>query len=379
MRILRLYRNLDFNLGGGKPDKGEEDLEDQLTEEQKKELERIAEEAKKSEENKGKTPEQIAAEEEAKKKAQEAQEEERKQKEGESDEDYQARIKALDEGGEDDTIIGEFISEFGAVEGAEELADDLDGLKEYFRKVTPSIKKEGADELLNKYPVLNALHRHLEEGKSLDTFMKRQQAVDYSKVKVDDKTDASILETYITQNLKELRVDEETIKIVLEGVKDKDMLLPKAKESLKALNERQEASFKAQEEHEKKLRLKEIEDARQEEETIKGIITKGTINGAVISKEDKQALQDFIFKPIKDGKTARELALEKLSYEENLYIDLLIMKGKLKSTSPSTKKSASLRELKDKSKVDPNLNNSRGGGKGAGNSIPSIQELLERT
>ncbi len=381
MRLLYINRNLgdlDFNLGTGKKDLSK--VGGELTDEQQAELERVANEEiekKKKGQNLTKTAEEIKAEEDALK------EKEKEKKDGESDEDYQTRLKALegeDNSAEDESnVINIFATEFGKVEGIEQIPESIDGIKDYFKKLIPEIEKKAAEAALIADPRVASFHKHLSEGKSVETFMARQTATDYSKIKIDKDTTKETLESLIAQDLAAMGVNKETIDLVITAAGDKDILDAKAKESLKNLKTRQEEALRQKEEKEILNAKAEQEAIIEEEKKVKGIVTSGTLLGLNIPKEDRDALLDFIYKPVEGNKSRRDIVNESLTLEQLLYIDYLIMKGKLKSVSTNSKVKTieQLKEESDRLKK-ANLTNSHGSGKTPGKGVPSIQELTGR-
>lgn len=321
------------------------------------ELDRVAAEAKKKEtqqqqSNEGKTKEEIEAEAKLAKEAEDAE---------------IARKAAENKGGnstttEDETsVIGEFVTKFGEVDGWESLEDTTEGLTNYFEKLTPSLiekgKEEGVKELFSEFPIVAELAQHINAGYGIESFQKKYEAFDYSKLELKEdnvKLQEDLVRAALTTN----KVDKDTIDDIVELAKDKGKLFDKAKDSITVLDNIQKGEL---EQIKKQEKLASDAVAKQEADTIAQvdkILKTGNLAGVQLPVERIKALREFGTARDTDGIPVRDKKWAALSLEQLLLLDDIILndfKGLGVKTTVATSAAKKLVDLKKKVDAQPKV------------------------
>lgn len=307
---------------------------------------------------------QETAEEKVQRETEEAAEADRLKKE--EDEKTNQETNKTNEVGDEDSIISEFKTEFGEVEG--EFEESTDGLKEYFKKVTPLLKaegeKEGIQKLFQELPVVQELVTHLAAGYGIESFQKKFEAFDYTKLEVKED-DKELQEKLYRAALKAKGNTDDDIEDLVETAKDGGKLFDKAKTSITVLD----GIEKAQIENIKKAeKVQSDAIAKEETETLQQIDTilkSGNLAGVKLSAEEIKELRAFGTVADEKGLTERDKKWNALSLEQMLLLDKIVMsdfKGLGVSITPSNAKVKSLKDLKDKGaankKIDLNTSSS---------------------
>lgn len=244
-----------------------------------------------------------------------------------------------DNGGDpegEDTVVNTIVKTFG-VDTGKQYSNTEEGLAEYANDVVEAVRQQALEEEFTRIPLLKAFKDHIEQGRGVDTFLKEQQRVDFTKIKLNEEDDNQ-LKQVITQRYKAEGLNEKTIARLVKNSEEEGILFEDAKESLQVLSEIQEQEI----EQERQRELQIIEQQRKEVEKAwkeaKEIVSKGKLLNLSIPATEKTAFVDFIEKRDRAGKTGADKAWETLTMEQRLFIDYLLYKG-LKIPTVSTSNS----------------------------------------
>lgn len=211
-------------------------------------------------------------------------------------------------------------------EGEDEFEDSEEGVAELVRKSAEVMAKNYLDNELN--PTVKEFAKYVELGGDPSTFLQTKfPQTDYTKIEFDEDND-QLNEELVRAHLVATGYEGEDLEAELADVKNGGILSSKAKRALNFLQ-------KNQSQEQEQLLVQQEQKAQQESQEIKqywddvrNTITKANaFKGINIAETDKIKFFDYMTKPIKDGKSQRELDIEKATLEDTLAIDYLLYKG----------------------------------------------------
>jgi len=119
----------------------------------------------------------------------------------------------------------------------QELMTDGDSI-ETLTKYTDRVAKMKADTLFNSNPIVSSLHNHLNNGGTFASFKEANTEDPFVKLKIDEDTDASILENIIKHDLSEKGLDTEDIDSIIKSAKKDNKLFEKSSRSQESIKGR---------------------------------------------------------------------------------------------------------------------------------------------
>lgn len=255
------------------------------------------------------------------------------------------------------TLVGTFGNPYEEGKGpiAEGEEESLDTVVKYFNDVKPLIKQEGVQELFEELPAVASLFNHLKEGKAVGSWLAKQNSVDYTKIKLDDKTEDSVLISIIREDLVETGVSKDDAELMITAVGDAGKTLERAKLAISNRNARQAKQLQAQEFAEIQANKNAELEAQKEIDAISSVIKTGKLVAKSIPPTEQKAFLDYVLKPVtNEGYTQRDIDHASLSYEQLLYIDSIVKdlkSGAIKSVPAAVKNAQTLADLSKKNKV----------------------------
>lgn len=234
-----------------------------------------------------------------------------------------------DKGDDEDSIIPAFSSKYGEVEG--EFSEDLDGVMGYFDKVLEKEKSssilEGQQQLFTKRPELKALNDHLEKGFGLDSFLRRQELIDWDSIelKAEDPKALEKAEQIYRMAKAAKGDDEDEINDAVETAKDKGNLLERGSNAKEYLKKIQEGDLQKQQQAEKDQRDAFLKQQKEFLEEAEVVLKSGDINGVKLPADEIKKLREYSLVEDKEGKTQRDRKIETLTVKEGLLLDYLLM------------------------------------------------------
>lgn len=274
--------------------------------------------------------------------------------EGEEDDDPDGES---DSDPEDESVVGLIKQRLG-YEFEEEFEDTEEGIQ----LLVEAASKKRAEEVMNvyfeEYPDVKELLEYRRLGGDPDKFFETKfPEVDYSKVELRED-DTSQQEQVILHELQSVRgYTKEEAKAELEDYKNGGILESKAKRALNALKVKQQQDQESLVEEQQKQREAQIQEQEEYKESVVKTIEESTaFNNIKLPSKDKQAFIDYLFKPVKDGKSQAMLNAEQASLEKRLAIDLLLFKdfdlGSLVDRKAKDKNAKTLKERMRKAKMN---------------------------
>lgn len=278
--------------------------------------------------------------------------EEEEEEEEEIEVEETEEIEEEEETSEDD-LIPTLIDDLQSQMGIEFTEDELKDLSEdSVESITALVKlasdkkgKETLDNLFTENPDLHQAFLYKKANGSLDGFGKESSFPDYSDYSLEDL--ANQKEIY-TKYLELKGTDPEDIKGLIELAEDKNILESKAKSALEAVNK---FYTNKKEEFTKSLQAK-LETERKETEAMVLEVNKtldaGKVLGIKLTPKEIKEFKEYFTKPVdKSGKTAKDLADESLTLEQELYIEWLKKTGFSEITSKEKDKVVKLNKIKE--------------------------------
>jgi hypothetical protein len=270
------------------------------------------------------------------------------------------------------SIIDEFQQKYGVVElpDGEKFDESTEGLMDYFDAVLPSIrteaKREGIGELFEQAPILGELAQHLADGYGFDSFRKKFEAFDYSKLEVKED-DTKLQEQLYRDALKVKGTDPDDIEELVNGAKDGGKLFERANKAKDYLDKQQQAQIAEIQKQEKAANEAFV---KQQQETIKeidGILKTGKIAGLPFDPTKITSLKQAYRTVDNKGVSALQEKWNNLTLEQQILLDMIVnndFKDLGVKITPGTKVAKSLVDLKKKSNDAPkvDMNKASGGG-----------------
>lgn len=212
------------------------------------------------------------------------------------------------------------------VEGVNVESNDLEDIKKVFSKREESIRKEAVTTLR---PEVQALHNHLESGKGLDSWNKKQESINWEAVQQNLKEDdIATLEQIVRNGLANSGLKEVVIKATIESLKDEDSLYDSAIDFVKQFDAIDKAELKQIEEAEIAMNLANKSDNEKVITTINNIVKAGTFklsdsHSFNIPEIEKREFIETVLTPEK-----RNALYESLTYDQALAVDYIASKIK---------------------------------------------------
>lgn len=247
-----------------------------------------------------------------------------------------------------------------------EYPETIEGLNILLSDIasSPKVKDTIIDEYFDTNPEFKEFKQHLENGFGLGSYIDALNAFDYDGVRLSVEDADTNRAIYVDElNAKGYGKDDIEALLELAEAKGEDFLYEKAKGSRTFLKNFQNQNIlaKAQKEKESKDRIER--ERKDEWNKVESKIKSGKILQRDISAEDQKALIQYITKPVKGGKTQRELDFETMDVDKMLFEDLLRMNG-YKIPTKTTKQdnmTANLRDLVGKNSQRVSVDMSKSG------------------
>jgi hypothetical protein len=237
----------------------------------------------------------------------------------------------------------------------EDFEDSIDGVAELTRRAAEKLAEQELESIFNEYPEVKNLLEYVSLGGDTSKYMNTVfPEMDYTTVELTD--DEKQQEALVRQELNLKGYSQEDIQAEIEDYKAGGILENKAKRALSNLKKHQVAEKQNILENQKK----EYEAQQREIENFWGgvndTISKASqFKGLSVPEADKKAFFDYLAKPVKDGKSQRDLDVETADMETRLAIDYLLMKkfnlSNLITNKAKTLQAQSLKDRLKRSKV----------------------------
>ena len=186
-----------------------------------------------------------------------------------------------------------------------------------------------AEEQLNatfaSHPELKLFKDYLDAGGEPNNFFKeRFPDFDYTSFSLKEDDESSQMRI-VKDGLKQSGFADSDIDAMIKTYSNNGILYQQAQSYLKVLSAKQQEQRDTMLEKQKERQQKEIEEAEQVWETVKNTInSKNDFKGIPLPVTKKQAFIDYLEKPVKDGRTQRDIDYGELKMEDHLLIDWLI-------------------------------------------------------
>jgi len=261
---------------------------------------------------------------------------------------------------EGDTVVSNIINTFG-IDTGKKYENTQEGLSNYSLDIKEAIRQQSVEEENTRMPLLKALREHLEEGRSLDTFMRKSEAIDYSAIRLNEEDDNQLKEV-ITQGYKSKGLDNRLITRLIKTSEEEGVLYEDAKEALKDLGDFQANQLKEEEESE----LTRVGEMKKESEKTWKLVEEKVNSGKLLNfnipPTEKKQFLEFIGTADRSGKTELSKKWEALDMEQRLTIDYMIYKGLKLPVIPGTPTSAPKATLGAGSRMFANAETKQVGG-----------------
>lgn len=225
---------------------------------------------------------------------------------------------------EDQSIVGLIATRLGV-----ELEDGLEDSEESLVLVATKAAEKLAEDRIKseeeRYPVMGRLREYLAAGGDPDKFLQETtKHADLSKLeKAGD--DLGTQKRLVAESMRLRGMSESEINELVTDFEASGMLPKRAEAALAHIKEHQgkaaERLIQAQA-AEQAARDAELEKYRA---TVKTTIQNKTdFKGVVLPATERAPFQDYLFKPVKDGKSQRDLDAEAADLDTQLAVDLLL-------------------------------------------------------
>lgn len=227
----------------------------------------------------------------------------------------------------ENNIYTELSAELGYdIEG--DYTDDVPGLAKAIKSVANTMLTDNLKDVFETYPDVMKYMQYRINGGDPDEYMLQEDKVFNDNINEDDEERQKEVLTYL---FKGEGYTEDEIEEKLEDYADSDLLYKEAKRAVRRIKAKQIA----EQDNRKAMLLKQQEErtALEEEtrkkqtEEITNLINKGTIKNVKLSDREQKAFLGWMFNPInKEGKTQRQMDIEKADTETALAIEYLMYK-----------------------------------------------------
>src|SRR6185312_11457441 len=211
------------------------------------------------------------------------------------------------------------------LEVAAGLGEDIESLSELALLAGRKIANAELEGFYAKNPDLYEALLYKQANSSLSGFGKEVGSPDYSTLDLDEVDNQKLIYT----EYRRLKGDtDEEIAEAIELAETKNILQKKAEDAKEVVTKH---FAKAEETRKKNLEITIAKEREEEQAIVKqvfDIIDTGKIMGVQLSKKEQQEFKDFLAKPVdKDANTAKSLAYDKLTIEQELLIDMFVKNG----------------------------------------------------
>jgi hypothetical protein len=248
--------------------------------------------------------------------------------------------------------------------------DTSEGIQQYINDVAEVKSRKAQEEFFNTLPEVKAFAAHLLAGGTRESYFnyapKDYKSLELGSLDAEQKANL-VYEDYRAAGLSEARA-----KMLVEGHKKSEEIDALAEESLNNLKQSQ---VKREEETQKAIKERELEEAKATEQywnTLKTTVTSGKIGNIVIPDAEKNVFLDYISKPVDDkGNTKYNLTLSQEDESVALQLAYWRFKGydfnTMVKNLVAKEKTQSLKERINKNKGTINSTNTDVRG---GNNVP---------
>lgn len=232
---------------------------------------------------------------------------------------------------EEDSFISILKGKFGEQEGDFEESTDgiLDFTSKAIEKARQEAKLEAEEELLDSKPELKALKEHLDAGYGVQSFLQKQQNVDWDKVVIKKGEDLNLplCERIFKEAHRVRGIDDDEIEEAWETAKDKDTVEARTIKAMAFLKKEQDEYVATIQKQEKTIN----DDIKEKEATFikdyNKVVDGGKVLGLQLPVDKLKDLKKFALEVDKKGQTARDKRIDAMTTEETAFFDYLLMTG----------------------------------------------------
>lgn len=289
----------------------------------------------------------------------EEQEEEPKGEEGVEEQEEDSEEDSEEEGSnEPEPLVLTLAQQLGyEPEEGEELEDSEEGLLKLVRNASKRQADEYIQSQLDETPIVKDWLAYVQAGGDPTKFLETTfPSNDYFKVQFDESNETQ-QEQLVRADLVARGYRGEELEAEIEDIKNGGILESKAKRALGSLKQRQQAekaNLVKQQQAEFAERQKEAK--KFWDQTNQHIDNATNFKGLKIPESEKQPFKAFLQKPVKGGKTQRDVLLEQLDLDDSLAIDYMLFKkfdiASLVDKRAKQQRVQSLRERLSKPRLD---------------------------
>lgn len=208
-----------------------------------------------------------------------------------------------------------------------EYDDSVEGLQQMVEKASSTLAQQHIDQVFGSVPELKRFYDFVMLGGEPSKFIQHISQDDYSKIEFkegDERQHEQIVRAELTKR----GLSPEEINEEIEDFKNGGILESKAKRALSSLKVIQEKERAQIVEQQRQAAENDRLEAEKYWNGVKETITKKSeLKGLTLPATDKDAFFAYLTKPVKDGKTKRDLDAEALDQESLLAMDYLLYKG----------------------------------------------------
>lgn len=247
------------------------------------------------------------------------------------------------------------------VEGTFEAS--AEGAMQFINAVKPAIKDKLKNEIIEDLVAgddkLIDIIKYYRTNNTIDGFIEKE----YSYAQLDiEKMDDGMKKATVAEYLRLQKLDKNFIELTVKGLTGGEVLNAAASDAIKNLK-----SYEVtREENKKQERLRAIKEAEEFKannlKIVNDALSSGVIKGFSIPKQKVDEFRDYLFKPVKDGKTQEMLDIEnELSSMDDKLLAAYRRFSKyndaaLLTNTANSNKFKDLKELKFKTTTTPSNN-----------------------
>lgn len=263
-----------------------------------------------------------------------------------------------EENEEDDSVVSSLMETLGYQPAEdEEYEDSEEGIAKLVRNASQQHAERYFQEQLEQAPVIRDFLQYTQAGGDPARFLETTfPSTDYSTLKFDENNESQ-QEHLVRQELVARGYTGEDLNNELEDIKNGGILESKAKRALTTLQRIQ------QEEKQNLLKQQQEEYQKEQQETqqfwnqtFDFIDNSNEIKGMKLPESEKSPFKSFLYKPVQNGKTQREIFLEEMSIEDSLAVDYMLFKkfniGSLVDKRAKHQRADSIRKRLQKANLD---------------------------
>lgn len=205
--------------------------------------------------------------------------------------------------------------------------DSIEGIATMVREASEKLADEKLNSVIGRDPRMKAYFEYVTAGGNPEEFLQIATETDWSKVNYDESNEA-LQETILRNELTKLGMSAEDIRAEIDEIKAGGILASKARRSLANLVRIQEKERNEIVANQQRFADEQrIETEKYWNNVKEAISKKSELKGLNLPESDRGAFYDYLTKPVKDGKTQREIDAEQLDMESLLAVDFLLFKG----------------------------------------------------